>query len=172
MLRSRNQAYYESTQPLVTRVSFFPLLFRNFDDRLSTNCHMFVTLCILFWDTPSEKTGLWQNKASRVFKGFWVLFFDTKHKHPQSDIKLARLKIIILKSSPKNKTISHQKNVQWDNNYFSMYNGFKRLSWKHCSVNCTFFLKNMTSLKLIVNCITPTSFTVSRDLCHVSWPSE
>ena len=36
----------ESSQLRVTRVFFLPLLFRNFDDQLSANFHMFVTLCI------------------------------------------------------------------------------------------------------------------------------
>ena len=40
-------------------VFFLSLLSRNFDDWLSSNFHRFVILCIC-WDTPSEKTGLWQ----------------------------------------------------------------------------------------------------------------
>ena len=43
----------------VTRVFFLPLFSRNFDDRLSSNFHRFVILCIC-WDTPTVKTGLWQ----------------------------------------------------------------------------------------------------------------
>ena len=40
----------------------------NFDDQLSSNFHRFVSLCIC-WDTPSEKTDLWQlPKVSSVFK--------------------------------------------------------------------------------------------------------
>ena len=46
----------------VTRVFFLTLLSRNFDDPLSSNFHRFV-VCIC-WDTPSEKTGLWQNTNS------------------------------------------------------------------------------------------------------------
>ena len=38
---------------------FLSLLSRNFDDRLSSNFHRLVILCIC-WDTASEKTGLWQ----------------------------------------------------------------------------------------------------------------
>ena len=44
------------------------LLSRTFDDRLSSNFHRLVILCIC-WDTPSEKTGLWQVPiVSSVFK--------------------------------------------------------------------------------------------------------
>ena len=35
------------------------LLSPNFDDQLSSNVHKFVFLCKC-WDTPNEKTGLWQ----------------------------------------------------------------------------------------------------------------
>ena len=53
----------------MTRVFFLSLLSRNFDDQLSSNFHRFVILCIC-WDTPSEKTGLWQLPiVSSVFKG-------------------------------------------------------------------------------------------------------
>ena len=48
---------------------FNVLLSRNFDKRLSSNLHKFVILgrC---WDTPSEKTGLWQLPiVPSVFKG-------------------------------------------------------------------------------------------------------
>ena len=38
-------------------VFFLSLLFRNFDDRLSSNFHRSVILCIC-WDIASEKTGL------------------------------------------------------------------------------------------------------------------
>ena len=65
-LRSRNQAS-GSTQLRVTRM-FFLSLSRIFDDHLSSNFHRFVILCIC-WDTPSEKTGLWQLPiVSNVFK--------------------------------------------------------------------------------------------------------
>ena len=43
--RSGNQAS-ESKQVCVTRVSFLPLLSRNFDDQPSSNFHRFVILCI------------------------------------------------------------------------------------------------------------------------------
>ena len=43
----------------VKRVFFLLLLSRNFDDKLSSNFHRCVILCI-FWDTPREKTGHWQ----------------------------------------------------------------------------------------------------------------
>ena len=33
---------------------------------LSSNFHRFVTLCILCWDTPSEKTGFWQYQRCPV----------------------------------------------------------------------------------------------------------
>ena len=47
---------------------FLSLLSRNFDDQLSSNFHRFVIVCIC-WDTPSEKTCLWQLPiVSRVFK--------------------------------------------------------------------------------------------------------
>ena len=49
----------ESTHFCVTRLFFLSLLSRNFDDRLSSNFHRFVILCICLV-TPSEKTGLWQ----------------------------------------------------------------------------------------------------------------
>ena len=54
-----NQAS-ESTQLRVTRLFFLSLLSRKFDDRLSSNFHRFVILCIC-WDTPTvNKTSLWQ----------------------------------------------------------------------------------------------------------------
>ena len=44
----------------MTRVFFFfHYLSRNFGDQLRSNFHRFVNLCTC-WDTPSEKTGLWQ----------------------------------------------------------------------------------------------------------------
>ena len=49
----------ETTQLRLTSVFFPSLLSRNFDDKLSSNFHRFVILYIC-WDTPSEKTGLWQ----------------------------------------------------------------------------------------------------------------
>ena len=58
LMRSRNQAS-ESTQLRVTRVFFLSLLSRNFEHQLSSSFHRFVILCRC-WDTPSEKTGLWQ----------------------------------------------------------------------------------------------------------------
>ena len=51
---------YLNTQLRVTRLFFLSLLSRIFDDQLSSNFHRFVDLCICCWDTPSEKTGLWQ----------------------------------------------------------------------------------------------------------------
>ena len=67
-------------------VFFLPLLSRNFDDQLSLNFNRFVILCILCWDTLSEKTGLWQlPKVSSVFKLIKQIFkivatrFDTDH---------------------------------------------------------------------------------------------
>ena len=38
---------------------FLSLLSRNFDDRLSSNFHRFVILCIC-WDTSNVKASLWQ----------------------------------------------------------------------------------------------------------------
>ena len=32
-----------------------------------------------------------------------------------------------------------------EENYFSMYNVLMRLSWKHCSVIFTFFIKNLST---------------------------
>ena len=47
---------------------FFPLISRNFDDRLNSNFHRFVMLCML-WDTPTVNTSLWQLPiVSSVFK--------------------------------------------------------------------------------------------------------
>ena len=43
----------------MSRVFFSSLLSHNFDDQLSSNFYRFVILCTC-WDTPSEKTGLWQ----------------------------------------------------------------------------------------------------------------
>ena len=58
-LKSRNRAS-ESTELCVTRVfSFIIISPTDFDDRLSSNFHRLVILCIC-WDTPSERTGLWQ----------------------------------------------------------------------------------------------------------------
>ena len=57
-LRSRNQPSKRS-QLLVTRMFFLSLLSRTFDDRLSSNFHRFVILCIC-WDTPTVKASLWQ----------------------------------------------------------------------------------------------------------------
>ena len=66
-MRSRNQAS-ESTQLRVTMVFFLLLLSRNFDNQLISKFHRFVILCIC-WDTPSEKTCLWQLPiVSRVLK--------------------------------------------------------------------------------------------------------
>ena len=49
-------------------VFLLSLLSRNSDDQSSSNVHKFVILCIC-WDTPSEKTGLWQLPiVSNVFK--------------------------------------------------------------------------------------------------------
>ena len=50
------------------------LLSRNIDDQLSSNFHRFIILCIC-WDTPSEKTGLWQLPiVSSVFKDSTSLY--------------------------------------------------------------------------------------------------
>ena len=38
---------------------FLSLLSRKFDDRLSSNFHRFVVICI-YWDTPTVKASLWQ----------------------------------------------------------------------------------------------------------------
>ena len=66
-MRYRNQAS-ESTS--CDKGVFLSLLSRNFDDRLSSNFHGFVILCIC-WDTISEKTGLWQLPiVPSVFKDF------------------------------------------------------------------------------------------------------
>ena len=52
---------------------FLSLLSPNFDVRLSSNFHRFVILCIC-WDTPSEKTCLWQ--LPTVSSGFKIVAFD------------------------------------------------------------------------------------------------
>ena len=51
--------HLKRTQLRVTRVFFLSLLSRKFDDRLSSNFHRFVILCI-WWDTPTVKASLWQ----------------------------------------------------------------------------------------------------------------
>ena len=67
-MRSRNQPS-KCTQLRVTRVFFLSLVSPIFNDRLSSNFHRFVILCIC-WDTPSEKTGVWQLPiVSSVFEG-------------------------------------------------------------------------------------------------------
>ena len=54
----------------MTRVFFHLLLSRNFDNRLSSNFHRFVILCIC-WDTPTVKTSLWELPiVSSVFNSF------------------------------------------------------------------------------------------------------
>ena len=63
---------------------FFLLLSsRNFDDRLSSNFHSFVILCI-YRDTPTVKSSLWQLPiVSTVFKlqpfCFWARRIKTKY---------------------------------------------------------------------------------------------
>ena len=53
---------------------FLSLLSCNFDDWLSPNFHRCVILCILCWDTASEKTGLWQLPIlSSVFKKMLII---------------------------------------------------------------------------------------------------
>ena len=46
---------------------FLTLLSNNFEDQLSSNSHRFVILCIC-WDTPSEKTGIWQAHGVQCLK--------------------------------------------------------------------------------------------------------
>ena len=72
-LRSRNQAS-ASAQLYVTRVFFLSLLSRNFNDRLSSNFHRFVILCIC-WDTPNVKTSLWQLPNENLFTTHWFPYF-------------------------------------------------------------------------------------------------
>ena len=67
-LRSRNQA--SSCDKFFF---FLSLISRNFGDRLSSNFHRFVILCICR-DTPSDRTGLEQlPMVSRVFKMILLL---------------------------------------------------------------------------------------------------
>ena len=58
----------------MTRVFFLSLLSRKFDDRLSSNFHRFVILCIC-WDTPTVKASLWQlpivSTAFKNLAGWW-----------------------------------------------------------------------------------------------------
>ena len=62
-----------------TRVFFLSLISCNFDDRLSSNFHRFVILCIC-WDTPTLKTSLWQLAiVSSVFK-VWTPFDEKSNK--------------------------------------------------------------------------------------------
>ena len=50
---------------------FLSLLSRNFDDRLSSNFHRFVILCIC-WDTQTVKASLWQlSIVSTAFRQNW-----------------------------------------------------------------------------------------------------
>ena len=78
-LRSQIQAS-ESTQRC-DKVFFLPLFSRNFAIQLSSNFHRFVILCIC-WDTPSEKTGLWQlPKVSSVSNVSTIQFAWTKIKN-------------------------------------------------------------------------------------------
>ena len=58
-MRSRNQLASENTQLREIRLFFLLLLSRNFHNQLGSNFHRFEIVCIC-WDTPSEKTGLWQ----------------------------------------------------------------------------------------------------------------
>ena len=58
-LRSRNQASETHNLCRTSRCFVLFIFSRNFDDQLSSNLHRFVILCI-YWDAPSEKTGLWR----------------------------------------------------------------------------------------------------------------
>ena len=73
-LRSRNQAS-KSTWLRVTRVFFFISQLRR---PMSSNLHRFVILCIC-WDTPSEKTGLWQTKTviGTILMCYWWIGLDS-----------------------------------------------------------------------------------------------
>ena len=53
---------------------FLSLLSRNFDDQLSSNFHMFVVVCKC-WDTPNEKSGLWQLPIVSSVFNIVILFF-------------------------------------------------------------------------------------------------
>ena len=66
------------------RVFFLPLLSRNFDDQSSSNFHKFVILC-KWWDTPSEKTGLWLPNVPSVveFKRTERVTFFYYRSNPQ-----------------------------------------------------------------------------------------
>ena len=70
-LRSRKQPS-KRIQLHVTRVFFLSLLSRKFDDRLSSNFHRFIILCIC-WDTPTVKASLWQ--LPKVSTAFNLLYF-------------------------------------------------------------------------------------------------
>ena len=55
---------------------FFLSVFGNFDNQLSWNFHRFVIFFIC-WDTPSEKSGLWQLPiVSNVFKKHYVNYVN------------------------------------------------------------------------------------------------
>ena len=55
----------------------FLLFSSNFDDQLNPKFHRFVILCI-YWDTPSENTGLWQ--SPKVYPAFK----NSIHRKPDS----------------------------------------------------------------------------------------
>ena len=65
ILRSQNQAS-ESTQLCMTKIFSFSKLSCSFDDQLSSNFHSFVIICI-YWDTPGEKTCLWDPMPQGIF---------------------------------------------------------------------------------------------------------
>ena len=79
----------------MTRVFFLSLLSRNFDDRLSSNFHRLVILCIC-WDTPTVKTNLWQLPiVSTAFKDV-PLFKNWLRQFPLW-LNLARIRKEIVK---------------------------------------------------------------------------
>ena len=83
-MKYRNQPS-KRTQLRVTRVFFLSLLSRNFDDRLSSNFHRFVILCI-YWDTPNVKASLWQIPiVSTAFKS--VFLYVSTWLHPSTRVK-------------------------------------------------------------------------------------
>ena len=96
-----------------TKVFFLPLFSRNFDDQLSSNLHRFVILCIIRWDTPSEKTGLWKlPKESSAFKRKKV-----KKKRKISTSSVLRKSVAIVKNHQPLVLSLYKSTASWGSNW-------------------------------------------------------
>ena len=122
---------------------------------------------LFFWSWGSyllsfqTKDGEKTVKNRLIFKGIGYFLYNTINKSLQIFIKLTRFKDIDgRKLSLKyyflrccsfwemSKTISHKKFISVRRkNYFSMYDWFIWLSWKHCSMLFKFFFKNLATNK-------------------------